>query len=137
MFAVLLSAGPAAAFYACIGADGQKRYVSNCEKDCNGKCIFRGTKKKKRADKSVAPIRTPTISPKAQTALDKKRAEILLYELHSETNITRVLDKAIAKTSPENDSRMEVLQKRRNEHARNVIAIKQELTRLGWQGETQ
>ena len=133
----LLSAGPAAALYTCIGADGKTSFVSDCQKHCDGKCIFRGAKKKKSATKYVAPIRTPKISPKAQIALDKKRAEILLYELHSEAKMTHTLDKAIAKTSPDNDSRLTVLQKKRAEHARNVIAIQQELSRLGWQGETQ
>lgn len=133
-----------AQLFACKGEDGRSRYVSSAEQcDSAYKKLpssYREKKPAKPAKKSpantsgsaAAPGRLPNVSPRKQTALDKKRGEILLYELRSEENIYGALETLIA--AADNDSRRQRLLKRRGEHARNIAAIRRELARLGYDG---
>ncbi len=95
-----------AELYSCKGEDGKTRYVSDPESCGNSQAVLQGQKKAKKSSKSKAsssnksPGRLPRVSTKKQSALDKKRAQVLMYEYKSEVNAYRRLAEAITETAP-------------------------------------
>ena len=49
-----------------------------------------------------------------------------MYEYKSEVNAYRWLDDAIAETAPNEEHLVDILEKERYEHRRNIIAIRQD-----------
>ncbi len=134
---LLAVAGAEAQLFACKGENGQTRYASSAE-DCGEGApdiSYSNPKKKKktvkRAAAARAPGKLPNVSPRKQRELDRARGDILLYELKSEREVKSAVEKIIGKTPSENLRRRAMLQKRREEHARNITSIRQELARLG------
>ncbi len=121
-----------AQLYSCKGDDGKTRYVSDPESCVNSRTVLQGQKKAKKSSKSKAsssnksPGRLPRVSTKKQSALDKKRVQVLMYEYKSELNAYRQLDNAIAETAPNEERLVDILEKERDEHRRNIIAIRQD-----------
>ncbi len=127
-----ISPHASAQFYSCEGADGKTRYVSDAESCGNNRAVLQGQKKTKKSSKSKAsssnksPGRLPRVSTKKQSSLDKKRAQFLMYEYKSEVNAYRRLDDAITETAPNEERLVDILEKERDEHRRNIIAIRQD-----------
>ncbi len=142
MLALAAADGARAQLFVCKGEDGRSRYVSSADQcgsaykklpSFDGKTGGKKPAKKSSAsapNSAAAPGRLPKVSSRTQSALDKKRGEILLYELRSETNIRDKFSALIADAT--DDSRRQLLLKRRGEHARNIAAIRRELARLGY-----
>ncbi len=139
LFGASLAISPhaSAQLYSCKSADGRNSYVSDPESCVNSRAVLQGQKKSKKSSKSKAsssnksPGRLPRVSTKKQSALDKKRAQVLMYEYKSEVNAYRRLAEAITETAPNEERLVDILEKERDEHRRNIIAIRQELARLG------
>ena len=53
-----------------------------------------------------------------------------MYEYKSKVNAYRQLDDAIAKTAPNEERLVNILEKERDEHRRNIIAIRQDSQRV-------
>lgn len=142
LFALAMAGGARAQMFTCTGEDGRKRFVSAAEQCTSAYKEVPSSSRKKPAKKPtkkpsagasntvVAPGRLPKVSSQQQTTLDKKRGEILLYELLSEEKIHGKLGTLIA--AAESDTRRQFLLKRRGEHERNITAIRRELARLGY-----
>ena len=135
---LLLATGAQAQLYSCV-ENGRTRYVSAPEQ-CGGKARNLSPQKKKAKPKksgkssgasSRAPGKFPKISAQKQKTMDKVRSKVLLYELESEEKNKAVVEGMLDKTPPEEIQRLDILQKKRKEHALNITAIQQELARLG------
>ncbi len=129
---LIISPHASAQLYSCKGEDGQNRYVSAPESCGTNQAVLQGRKKAKKSSKSKAsssnksPGRLPRISTKKQSTLDKKRAKVLMYEYKSEVNAYRRLDDAITETAPNKERLVDILEKERDEHRRNIITIRQD-----------
>lgn len=85
------------------------------------------------AAKPIPPRERPVVSAATQKERDKKRAEILQYELERETAIyVRVRDALLAEQEkPQQDTQyIALLTQWRRIRAQNIKAIRQELARL-------
>ena len=130
-----------AQLFSCKGEDGRIRYVSSA-KQCASEYVklpssyAPKTPEKKSSGNAAKPASAPgrlpnkKVSPRAQSRLDRKRGEILLYELRSEQRIHGALETLIA--DADDETKRARLEKRRGEHARNIAEIRRELARLGY-----
>lgn len=137
-----LSGGAAQAqLYQCKGEDGRVRFVSSAEQCSSAYKELPSYGKKKPETKSPAaakpsssassaPRKFGKVPSRRQKELDKKRGDILLYELRSERAIEARLGELLVEA--ESETRRIALQKRLDEHRRNIAAIQRELARLGY-----
>ena len=146
----IVATASAGALYSCKDASGRTQYVSSPDQ-CAGKAQTRSPKTTpkntpknapspaaapKNNNNATAPAgRLPKISPQKQNIMDQKRAVLLFYELHSEQNMQKIINRSIDATAPADDKRLSALYKRRDENQRNIIAINQELARLGYNAD--
>ena len=119
----------------CKDKSGRTRLVSSAEQ-CGGKYQVLWSEKQKggakKSSRKASPGKLPKVSKQRQGALDKKRAQVLFYELKSERQSRETMDEAIAATSSGETRVLAAFKKQRDEHERNIVAIRQELARLGY-----
>ena len=138
-------AAPAAVaqLYICDN-DGRRSYTSNPSgENCRlQKSYERGNQQPITAaprpaatlnSKKVTPSSYPTVSATTQKIRDKKRGEILRYELERETKRRQLATQQIEEVktrSPQDTYLISHLEDQLHIHTQNIIAIKQELSRL-------
>ncbi len=66
-----------------------------------------------------------------QKKRDKKRSDVLLFELKSEIKNKNYFTKEILETDPKSERLLDHLEKNLHIHNQNIISIKQELARMG------
>ena len=87
-----------------------------------------------RAVPALSKVEATTLptAPKTQAERDRKRGEVLLYELGEEQRQLKEITQALAQTQPDNADRFDYLKNRQDNHTLNIKALFQELARLGY-----
>ena len=133
--AVVVMAGGerAYALFKCETAAGKYKYVSSAAQ-CPGAYQDRSLKvapsksRSKSADNKSAP--SSKISSRKQRKMDQKRREILDYELASELQKQRAFREQLQSGDAISQKQRVILTELYNEHERNIVAIRRELSKL-------
>ena len=111
--------------YVCKDKDGNTQFLSEPQGDCTTSSTNAPAASNKPSAKNKPAPRAVT---KEQRQRDKKRGEILLYELQQEQKFFRHYKNLLASASGDN---RELLTRRAHRHRQNILALRQELARLG------
>ena len=122
--AVFVSGAESAGLYACKDKDGRTQYVTEPKGNCESRSANAPAPNKPSAKSKPAP----RAASKEQRLRDKKRGRILLYELQEERKFYNHYKSALASA---NGGDRDVLSRRAHRHRQNILALRQELARLG------
>ena len=110
--------------YVCKDKDGNTQFLSEPQ----GECTTTSTKAPAPNKPSAKSKPAPRAASKEQRLRDKKRGRILLYELQEEKKFYDLYKNALAGANGDN---RELLTRRAHRHRQNILALRQELARLG------
>ena len=110
--------------YVCKDKDGNTQFLSEPQGECTTTSTNAPAPNKPSAKSKPAP-RAVT---KEQRLRDRKRGEILLYELSQEQKFYNHYNNLLASAGGGN---RELLTRRAHRHRQNILALRQELARLG------
>ena len=124
--AVFVSGAEAAGdVYICKDKDGNTQFLSEPQ----GECTTTSTNAPAASNKPSAKSKpAPRAATKEQRLRDRKRGEILLYELSQEQKFYNHYNNLLASAGGDN---RELLTRRAHRHRQNILALRQELARLG------
>ena len=120
--------------YACKNKQGKTTGWVTSAEECAGDYKISIQAPKPKPKPSAKPAAKSSagkykVSPKKQRSIDKARANILFYELDSEKRMIIAIEDALS--GDEKPEIVTALKKQKDEHKQNIIAIQQELARLG------
>lgn len=123
---------PADALYRCKDKNGKVSYISSPQGKCD--TIYNDSqpaKKKKTLVKNEkrSSVKPPKVGLKTQASRDNKRSEILIYELEREIKRRESIKRVMTKTS--DADKLAILKDGHEQNALNIVAIMQQLARLG------
>ena len=119
------------ALYRCKDDKGNVSYTSLPQGKCDTLSDSQPVKGKKTLVKNEkrSSVKPPKVGLKTQASRDNKRSEILIYELEREIKRREAIKRVMTKTS--DADKLVILKDRHEQNALNIVAITQQLARLG------